>query len=97
MHFLTRPKSDILINQLDNLLDRVKGYVKQQHADTEAHWDLDFHVYGKGQGTPLGPGEVCMIIEAVAPTQELATSLVSTARIAMIVSSRYARRLGKKI
>lgn len=50
------------------------------------NWDLDFHTYGQGQSTPLGPGEVFIIAEAVASTQELATGLVSTARIGMIVS-----------
>ncbi|KAF4921263.1 hypothetical protein CGCVW01_v006170 [Colletotrichum viniferum] len=73
-----------LINQLDDLLSLVKAYVKQQHPNIPGDWELDFHTYGQGQSTPLGPGEVFIIAEAVAPTQELATGLVSTARIGMI-------------
>ncbi|KAK1841957.1 caib baif family enzyme [Colletotrichum chrysophilum] len=77
-------RDHILINQLDDLLSLVKAYVKQQHPNIPGNWDLDFHTYGQGQSTPLGPGEVFIIAEAVAPTQELATGLVSTARIGMI-------------
>ncbi|KAI8307587.1 hypothetical protein K4K61_003474 [Colletotrichum sp. SAR11_59] len=77
-------RDHILINQLDDLLSLVKAYVKKQHPNIPGHWDLDFHTYGQGQSTPLGPGEVFIIAEAVAPTQELATGLVSTARIGMI-------------
>ncbi|KAF5520581.1 hypothetical protein CGCA056_v008861 [Colletotrichum aenigma] len=77
-------RDHILINQLDDLLSLVKAYVKQQHPNMPGNWDLDFHTYGQGQRTPLGPGEVFIIAEAVASTQELATGLVSTARIGMI-------------
>ncbi|KAH0438771.1 caib baif family enzyme [Colletotrichum camelliae] len=77
-------RDHILINQLDDLLSLVKAYVKQQHPNIPGTWDLDFHTYGQGQSTPLGPGEVFIVAEAVAPTQELATGLVSTARIGMI-------------
>ncbi|EQB48667.1 hypothetical protein CGLO_12086 [Colletotrichum gloeosporioides Cg-14] len=77
-------RDHILINQLNHLLSLVKAYVKQQHPNIPGHWDLDFHTYGQGQSTPLGPGEVFIVAEAVAPTQELATGLVSTARIGMI-------------
>ncbi|KAJ0296861.1 hypothetical protein COL5a_004915 [Colletotrichum fioriniae] len=77
-------KDHILIEQLDDLLILVKAYVKQQHKDVSGDWDLDFHTYGKGQSTPTGPGEIFIVAEAIAPTQELATGLVSTARIALI-------------
>ncbi|TDZ35396.1 hypothetical protein CTRI78_v011492 [Colletotrichum trifolii] len=77
-------RDHILINQLDSLLTLVKAYVKKQHPDISGNWDLDFHLYGKGQTTPLGPGEVFIIAEAVAPTQQLATAIVSTARIGLI-------------
>ncbi|KAK1987597.1 hypothetical protein LZ30DRAFT_745661 [Colletotrichum cereale] len=77
-------RDHILVQQLDNFLVSVKAYVKQQHPDIPGDWDLDFHVYGKGQSTPEGPGEVFLVAEAVAPTQQLATGLVSTARIALI-------------
>ncbi|KAK1485366.1 hypothetical protein CTAM01_12581 [Colletotrichum tamarilloi] len=77
-------KDHILIEQLDDLLILVKAYVKQQHKNVSGDWDLDFHTYGKGQSTPSGPGEIFIVAEAIAPTQELATGLVSTARIALI-------------
>ncbi|KXH68918.1 hypothetical protein CSAL01_04067 [Colletotrichum salicis] len=77
-------KDHILIGQLDELLTLVKAYVKQQHKDVPGNWDLDFHTYGKEQSTPMGPGEIFIIAEAIAPSQELATGLVSTARIALI-------------
>ncbi|WQF90036.1 Putative acyclic terpene utilization [Colletotrichum destructivum] len=77
-------RDHILVQQLDSFLVSVKGYVKQQHSSILGDWDLDFHVYGKGQSTLAGPGEVFLVAEAVAPTQQLATGLVSTARVAMI-------------
>ncbi|KAL2878416.1 hypothetical protein SGCOL_006390 [Colletotrichum sp. CLE4] len=77
-------KDHILIGQLDELFMLVKAYVRQQHKDVPGNWDLDFHTYGQEQTTPTGPGEIFIIAEAIAPTQELATGLVSTARIALI-------------
>ncbi|KAH8743372.1 hypothetical protein F5883DRAFT_477159, partial [Diaporthe sp. PMI_573] len=77
-------RDHILVQQLDNFLVSVKAHVKQQHPSIPGDWDLDFHVYGKGQSTPAGPGEVFIVVEAVAPTQQVATGLVSTARIALI-------------
>ncbi|KAK1569467.1 3-methylaspartate ammonia-lyase [Colletotrichum navitas] len=79
-------RDHILVRQLDDFLVSVKAYVKQQHSGIPGDWDLDFHVYGRGQSTPTGPGEVFIVVEAVAPTQQLATGLASTARIALIVS-----------
>ncbi|GKT46220.1 uncharacterized protein ColSpa_06401 [Colletotrichum spaethianum] len=79
-------RDHILVQQLDSFLVSVKAYVKQQRLNVPGDWDIDFHVYGKGQSTPTGPGEVFLIAEAVASTQQLATGVVSTARIAMIVS-----------
>ncbi|KAF6809047.1 caib baif family enzyme [Colletotrichum musicola] len=80
-------RDHILINRLDSVLKRVKDYVKDQHADIQGHWDLDFHIYGKGQSSPQGPGEVFMVAEAIAPTQDEATAIVSTARVGMIHGS----------
>ncbi|KAK2053534.1 hypothetical protein LY76DRAFT_270960 [Colletotrichum caudatum] len=77
-------RDHILVQQLDNFLISVKAYVRQQHPGIPGDWDLGFHVYGRGQSTPVGPGEVFLVVEAVAPTQQLATGLVSTARIALI-------------
>lgn len=81
---LTR-RLDILIGKIDNLIPRIKAYVKEQHADAPGDWDLDFHIYGKDQSTPAGPGEMFIICEAMAESQSLANSLASKARVAMIV------------
>lgn len=46
---------------------------------------MDWHIYGKDTFTKDGkPGEVFIIGEAVAETQDLANSLVSTARVASV-------------
>lgn len=76
---------DILLDQVENLLPVIKAYVRQQHPDIAGHWDLDFHMYGKGQTTPDGQGEIFIVGEALAPTQQLANSIASKARVGMIV------------
>jgi hypothetical protein len=68
------------------LLANVRKYVSQQHPDISGEWDLNFHLYGKGQKTADGPGEIFVVAEAVAPTQKLATSIAAKARVGMIVS-----------
>lgn len=70
-----------MINQLDSLLPRVKAYVDQQHPDVSGEWDIGFHIYGKG-----GPGAIFLVVECLAPTQQLANSIAAKARVAMIVS-----------
>jgi hypothetical protein len=70
---------------MDNLLARVKAYVDEQHQGVSGEWELDFHQYGRGQSTVTGPGEIFIVAEALAPTQQLATSIASKARIGMIV------------
>jgi hypothetical protein len=88
--------ADILISQLDNLLGKVRWYVGEQFPDLSGQWELDFHVYGQDQTAGSGPGEVFIIAEVLAPTQQIATSLASKARVAMIVSHRsspYASRI----
>ncbi|KAG5792711.1 hypothetical protein H9Q69_008236 [Fusarium xylarioides] len=74
----------ILISQIDKLLARVKVYVDQQHPEITGQWDLDFHVYGKDQYTQAGPGQLFIVAEALAPTQQLANSIASKARVGMI-------------
>jgi hypothetical protein len=81
----------ILIDQLDNYLERVKEYVASQHEDAEGSWELDFHVYGQHQIStlPLNRGqtaEVFLIGEALASTQALATSIAHVTRVAAVVS-----------
>lgn len=78
--------TDILISQLDNLLGKVRWYVGEQFPDLSGQWELDFHVYGQGQTAGSSPGEIFIIAEVLGPTQQIATSLASKARVAMIVS-----------
>ncbi|KAK7225246.1 hypothetical protein V2G26_013249 [Clonostachys chloroleuca] len=82
--FMGSVKDHILIKNVDNLFGRIKLYVKEQHPDIKGEWDLEFHVYGRGQSTPKGPGELFIIAEAIAENQKLATSIASKARVAMI-------------
>jgi hypothetical protein len=89
-------RAAILISQLDSYLERVKAYVRLQHQDVQDSWELDFHVYGQHSVStrPLDrgqPSEIVLIGEALASTQELATSVVSMARIAAIASQLYCR------
>ncbi|KAL9573209.1 hypothetical protein ACKAV7_002894 [Fusarium commune] len=74
----------ILVSQIDKLLARVKAYVDQQHPEIAGQWNLDFHVYGKDQYTHAGPGQLFIVAEALAPTQQLANSIASKARVGMI-------------
>ncbi|KAH7198869.1 uncharacterized protein B0J16DRAFT_280795, partial [Fusarium flagelliforme] len=78
--FMGSVKDYILISQIDKVLARVKLYVAQQHPEITSHWKLDFHVYGKGQF----PGQLFIVAEALASTQQLANSIASKARVGMI-------------
>ncbi|KAK7430475.1 hypothetical protein QQZ08_002994 [Neonectria magnoliae] len=82
--FMGSVRDHILISQIDNLLPRIKAYVTEQHAENAGKWELDFHIYGKGQSTAQGPGELFVICEVLAQSQALATSLAAKARVAMI-------------
>lgn len=76
----------ILIRQLHSVLDTVKDYARRQHSHVQEKWDLDFHIYGlnPNPNDRAVDGQVFVIGEALAETQEVATSVVSTARIACI-------------
>jgi hypothetical protein len=82
----------ILTRQLEWLIEkRVKPYVRSQHQDTKSEWDLDFHLYGQNQVSTeqetLGqPGQVFLVGETLASTQDLASSIATTANLAMGVS-----------
>ncbi|KIL83736.1 hypothetical protein FAVG1_13012 [Fusarium avenaceum] len=82
--FMGSVKDHILVSQIDSLLPRVKAYVDQQHPEIKGQYKLDFHVYGKNQFTPTGPGQLFIVAEALAPTQRLANSIASKARVGMI-------------
>ncbi|KAJ9617230.1 hypothetical protein H2200_000951 [Cladophialophora chaetospira] len=82
-------RDPILISQLDNFLGRVRAYVQQQHEGIEEAWKLEFHTYdGRSKDFPARsdvlPGEVFLIGEVLAKTQDLAASLADTAAIATI-------------
>ncbi|KAH7274805.1 hypothetical protein B0J15DRAFT_518613 [Fusarium solani] len=82
--FLGGVRDYILISQIDDVLAMVKRYVHQQHPDNAGEWKLDFHVYGKDQYNAAGPGELFVVAEALASTQQLANSVASKARVGMI-------------
>ncbi|KAI0894269.1 hypothetical protein F4806DRAFT_118156 [Annulohypoxylon nitens] len=87
--FMGSFRDPILIKQLDSLLDIVKGYAVDQHSDVSEKWELDFHIYGKQDenATTTPSQEVFIIGEVLATSQELATSIAATARIAVIHGS----------
>ncbi|KAF2728822.1 hypothetical protein EJ04DRAFT_86280 [Polyplosphaeria fusca] len=71
-----------LTSQLDSMFQRIRDYVTYQHKEWDQWWELDLHKFGAWRQE--APGEVWVICEALAQTQELATSLANTARIACI-------------
>lgn len=82
----------ILIEKIDSIVQGVKDRV----ANNFAHWDmkdfhLDFKIYGKNGVMGLFPTletrtahELCIVIEAVAPTQAQANTLCGFARSTML-------------
>ncbi|OTA98992.1 hypothetical protein M426DRAFT_325510 [Hypoxylon sp. CI-4A] len=88
--FMGSVRDPILIKQFDSLIKLVKGYATDQHSNVSGTWELDFHTYGKpneddesGASSP----EIFIIGEALASSQELATSVAATARIGVIHGS----------
>lgn len=81
------PSIAILIQQIDSLMGRIKQFVQMHHRHVQEKWELEFHIYGNQQVGSTPPLEIFIVAETLAPTQELATSLASKARIAMIVST----------
>ncbi|KAF2715295.1 hypothetical protein K504DRAFT_368296 [Pleomassaria siparia CBS 279.74] len=78
----------ILTRQIDAFLGSVKGYVKSQ-VSIKGTWDLDFHIYGKDAASSLPDhigeaSEVFLVAEALGSSQELATSVTHTAKVATI-------------
>ncbi|OJD32527.1 caib baif family enzyme [Diplodia corticola] len=76
--FMGRVRDPILVAQLDDLFERVKAYVAGQHRDKDGEWELGFHVYGR-EDRESG---AFIVGEALASSQQLATSVACTARIA---------------
>lgn len=85
----------ILISQLDDMLARIRAYVKMQHKDVTEFWDLGFHIYGlNGEAATASPTyadrpyavtqRVFVVGEAIAETQKLATSIANVARVGCV-------------
>ncbi|KAI1343533.1 hypothetical protein F5Y15DRAFT_412317 [Xylariaceae sp. FL0016] len=87
-------KDPILIGQIDDLIVRMKGYVRQQHAEAKDKYQLGFHYYGKPSkalgGDSTNPTEMFIIGEVLASTQELADSVVTSTRLAATQHGSYA-------
>ncbi|KAH8885478.1 hypothetical protein GQ53DRAFT_877383 [Thozetella sp. PMI_491] len=74
----------ILLSQMDEFLDSIRRHVEEQHDNVPADsWELDWHVYGRDESGNLA-AQICLIGEARAATQELATSIAATAKVANI-------------
>ncbi|MEA2985457.1 MAG: hypothetical protein QOD94_1711 [Alphaproteobacteria bacterium] len=85
-------RDPFIIRQIDNWSERLKEKLKGRvvdvfDADTAANYIFNLRVYGKdGTMGPLEPvqtvtsHELCLVLEVTAPTQEIATTIVSMAR-----------------
>jgi hypothetical protein len=80
-----------IIRQIDDWAERLrlklKGWVADVFGDKPANYVFNIRVYGRdGTMGPLEPvresgaHELCIVMEVTAPTQEIATSIVSMAR-----------------
>ncbi|KAI1137608.1 hypothetical protein F5Y05DRAFT_404776 [Hypoxylon sp. FL0543] len=88
--FMGSVRDPILIKQFDSLIETVKGYAAEQHSHAAGEFQLDFHLYGKhdDEAASTSPSqEIFLIGEVLASSQELATSVAATARIAVIHGS----------
>jgi len=90
--FIGGVRDPILIDQIDDFLERVRARTAATFPDLEAgRARLLFHVYGKnavmGPAEPLKdarPHEIGVLGEATAATQELADAICSQARITVL-------------
>lgn len=85
--FIGGIRDPILISQIGEFLHKTEQYVTVQNPDVR--YKILFHTYGKngvmGTFEPVtepSPHELCIIGEVQAETQELATLICSTARVA---------------
>lgn len=75
-------RDPILIPQIHSFLDTAKEFARVQHSHIDEHWDVGFHVYGFNERDPEHvPSEVFIVAEAIAESQDIATSLASTIRV----------------
>ena len=87
-------RDPLLIGRLDDFLESVRGAVAEKAGALGAapgSYDLAFRVYGRdgvmGAREPVrgaSPHELGFVIEAVAPSQELATAVLGVARANML-------------
>ncbi|KAK5196812.1 hypothetical protein LTR72_001805 [Exophiala xenobiotica] len=82
--FMGMFKDPILGAQIDSFLDQAREYVKFQHRHIPDKWDLFLHQYEVASQALSGAKGIFVVGEALAPTQELANSLASSARIASV-------------
>jgi hypothetical protein len=85
-------RDPFIIRQIDNWAERLKEKLQARvadvfDADTAASYIYNLRIYGKdGTMGPLEPvqsitsHELCLVLEVTAPTQEIATTIVSMAR-----------------
>jgi len=84
-------RDPIMIAGIDKIIDEVKQQISDMSSDNDRSQQLFFHVYGKnGVMGPLEPltqttsHELCIVIEALCPTQEQADTLCSVARSTLL-------------
>lgn len=74
--FMGSFKDQILTSQIDSYLSTGKEKISLLLGKVEGNYKLDFHTFG-----PDPVGEVFIVCEVLADTQELATSVASAARV----------------
>jgi hypothetical protein len=84
-------KDPIMIDAIDTIIKEVKDKVSSNFNMKEDEYFLDFKLYGKNgvmgifKDMPQDtPNELCIIIEAVAKTQQLSNTICSFARSTML-------------
>jgi hypothetical protein len=90
--FIGGIRDPILIAQIDNFLDTIRGYLNMRYPELKSgEAKLHFHVYGKNavmeDQEPVKnflPLEIGILGEATAKTQELANAICSLARVAVL-------------
>lgn len=71
----------ILIPQIDAFLQRAKAFAEAQHASVQEAYTIGFHIYGFNDKHPeIVPSQVFVVVETLAESQSVATSLASTIR-----------------
>ena len=93
-------RDPLLVAQIDDFLPRVEEQVRLLPAKVLEGSRTTFHVYGKNgvmgeceMNPDFVPQELCVIYEAMAPTQEAATQICNRARVRML-HMHYEGRVG---